>query len=94
MIDRRIDRDKRSWYPEQHRHELGICGGNANLCYECAKDEDAFLAEWAKDKPAPIDGEDLCNYWRRIGGRYLDGWYKAAWNKQLKANGIADTPIK
>lgn len=41
----------------------------------------ASLAEaraFAADKPARLPDEDLYVYWRRIGGRFIDGWYDAA----------------
>ena len=64
---------------------LGICGGHADLCSECAKFEYRDLWAWTVNQVDPVPGEQISEYWRRIGGRFLDAWYICAARKFREA---------
>ena len=74
----RAARDKRDRL-KHLTHMDGLCGAAvAACCSECYADEITAMREWAKDKPRPNVGEDVGDYWRRIGGAFYDAWYVVA----------------
>jgi hypothetical protein len=77
-IERRKARDRRD-HLVHLTHLIGLCGaGVAQCCEECYDDQLAEMVAWAKDQPGPLDGEDTGEWWRRIGGQFYEGWYRAA----------------
>ena len=78
-IAKKVERDNRSVYPEQRRHELGICGGRADLCFECYNEEKKELEVWARQQPQPKATDTPSGYWRSIGGPFIDAWYAVSW---------------
>jgi len=75
---RRFERDQKSQYPQQKNHQNGTCAGIYGLCSACAIDEHAEMLAWAKQQDAPNPNEDFGDYWRRIGGSFLDSWANVA----------------
>jgi len=71
---RRRLRDRRD---RTDRHSRGVCGGPASICRECYEDEVQYLLSFSEDNP-PLPGETPGEYWRRIGGEFLDAWYHVA----------------
>lgn len=76
LIKRRINRDRRD---RANIHFLGICGGAADLCQECFQNELEALRAWARKQPKPLPGENDIEYWKRIGGPFVDAWARVAW---------------
>ena len=67
--------------PAGRSHQEGTCGGHADLCPTCERIEQEWHNRVALElgkAHAPLAGESLSAYWRRIGGRYLDTWCGAA----------------
>jgi hypothetical protein len=60
---------------------LGICGGHADLCADCYRaevsEQEAIMRPTMNAFPRH-PSESLGDYWRRIGGRFLDCWYLLA----------------
>jgi hypothetical protein len=65
-------------------HTNGNCGGMADLCGECHREEYEAMREWATTAPPPLPGEDASAYWHRIDGRFYDNWYTVA-RERIKA---------
>ncbi len=75
---RRAERDRRDGTERTRAHQTGMCGDMASLCGECYADERADLLAWAREQPDPRPEEEALEYWRRIGGRFLDAWHDVA----------------
>ena len=68
-------------YPRPHgrRHDDGTCGYMGSICGACWEGQVKLHTEAAQQiTEPPHDGEDLGEWWRRVGGRFLDTWYAVA----------------
>lgn len=63
-------RKGKSW---QHRD--GVCGGYADLCSDCHKNEYDVMLKHARKVPA-ISGETMAEYMHRSGLPYYDTWHE------------------
>ncbi|MDR7400542.1 MAG: hypothetical protein QN144_14695 [Armatimonadota bacterium] len=86
-MDRR-DRRRRRAIPGPH--EKGQCGYWV-VCRECYEMEEQFLRSSVPDIP-PKPGEEPADYWRRVGGRFLDPWYDVVYERYHR-HGVPIPPI-
>lgn len=89
-MDARRARDKRDGL-RYATHVDGRCGDLNTICLECYDDELEEMLTWARQQPDPVPGENVSQYWQRIGGRYLDTWHDAATTRMLEADGACDS---
>jgi len=68
------------------RHELGLCGGYASLCYDCYLEERDYYRR--TPKPQPQLGENIVSYWRRTGLPFVDCWHDVAYEAIKQIHGI------
>lgn len=75
------DPEPRSKRPKGHLHAEGRCGYMGSLCSTCHELELKWhlgIAEQIGKKHPPLPNEDPGQYWRRVGGRFIDTWWEAA----------------
>ena len=85
-IARRMARDLSDGFDRTHLD--GRCGYMGSLCGDCHTDEFNEMLTWANKQPDPLPNESLSDYWKRIGGRFLDAWHDVA-SKRVENGGAS-----